>query len=91
MSERVLVEQAQEWLNKAGLGDIRYGCADMCDCERCARTLGALLLITYQRGFDEAKLAMVFMLQGMQSDAVNLVDRGNVIDRIRALERKEKE
>lgn len=35
--------RAREWLNKAGLGDVRYGCADMCNCERCVRALAALL------------------------------------------------
>jgi len=28
---------------------------------------------------------VVYMLQGMQTDAVNMVDRGNVIDRVRYL------
>ena len=34
-----------------------------------------------QKAFDE----VVFMLEGMQTDPINRVDRGNVIDRVRLL------
>jgi hypothetical protein len=56
MADDSAVKAAREWLDKAGLGDVRYGCADMCSCERCRRTLAELLeTFARERVLAEAK------------------------------------
>jgi hypothetical protein len=64
--------------------------ARMTVLEECADELEQALAAQPEPG-ETRKAALdevVFMLQGMQADAVNRVDRGNVIDRVRGLKRR---
>lgn len=62
---------AQNVMSELALGD---------DPQRLV-VIATALAGAHKVAFEE----VVFMLQGMQTDAINRVDRGNVIDRVRSL------